>query len=394
MMKRKILALALAAAMLAALLAGCAGGTAVNTREEVTIGILAPKTGDASQFGVAVYQGLTLYIEQFNAQDNGLQIHTRLFDEEGLPERAVIGYNSLVDFGVTAIIGSVTSGPTMAVVPRAFEDGMPMITATATHANVTVNAEDGSVFTNMFRACFIDPYQGEKMALFAVEELGATTAAILYSHEIDYSVGLKNAFVQKAGELGLEIVAEERFADQAVDFRAQLTNIAQASPDVLFVPAYYRHVGLIGPQSAEVGLDDTTFLGADGWATIGDFMGDTSSIEGAYFLTGFSPDAEDAMVQQFIADYTQRWGEAPNMFAAQAFDAAMILIAAIQRTLAADTDIVPGSDEFKAALIAQMAVTDLTGVTGHVTFDAYNNPQKTAVILNMVDGKETFWGYF
>jgi len=397
MMKMKrTMALLVAVLLIAGMLAGCNGGNGGGGGgdvDEVTIGMLAPLTGPVAQFGVAVYQGANLYIEQFNAR-GGLQINPIILDEEGDPILAVTMYHNLVDQGVTAILGSVTSGPTMAVVPLAYEDNMPMITATATHANVTINAETNEVFTNMFRSCFIDPFQGQKMAEFAVEVLGAQTAAVLYSNEIDYSIGLKEAFYSRAGELGLEIVQVETFPDEAIDYRSQLTNIAAMSPDVLFIPAYYRHIGLIGPQSQEVGLEGTTLLGADGWATITDFMGaEASAINGSFFLTGFSPDAEEPRIQEFITNYQARWGEMPNMFAAQAYDAAMILIAAIEETLA-NTDYEPGSDAFRTALIANMAATDLTGVTGHVTYDEFNNPQKSAIVLEVIDGQETYWGEF
>ena len=358
---------------------------------EVTIGVLAPLTGNVAQFGVAVYQGLALYVEQFNAQ-GGLYINLEVFDEEGQAALGVAGYHELMDRGVDAIIGAVTSGVTMAVVPLSYEDNMPMITASSTHYNVTVDANTGQVFTNMFRSCFIDPFQGYVMANFAAEVVGAETVAILYNNEIDYSIGLMEAFVEQAAVLGLEVVAVETFQTDAVDFRGQLTNIAAQNPDALFVPEYFRSVALVGPQSVAAGLD-TVLLGADGWATILDMMDDPSSIEGAYFLTGFSPDVDDPRVQEFIEDYVARWGAAPNMFAAQGFDAAMILINAIEEALAMGynpNDVVA----WRAAVIAQMSATDLTGVTGHITFDDKNNPQKTAVIKHIVNGQEVFWGYF
>jgi len=358
--------------------------------EEVLIGILAPLTGGVAQFGVAVYQGVQLYIEEFNAR-GGLQIRYISFDEEGDLALAVTGYHSLVDQGVTAIIGSVTSGPTMAVVPLGYADGMPMITATATHANVTVDGSTGMVYTNMFRSCFIDPFQGVKMADFAFEVVGAQTAAVLFSHEIDYSIGLMEAFVARAEEIGLEIVATEQFADAAIDLSSQLTNIAAQNPDVLFFPAYYRHVALMGPQSVAVGLD-AVLLGADGWAGSLGVLTDPSVIEGAFYLTGFTDESDDPFVLDFIANYTARWGMAPDMFAAQAYDAAMILIAAIESALADGLE--PGTREFKDATIAHMAATDITGVTGHITFDQYNNPQKTAFIIQVRDGEARFWGTF
>ncbi|MCL2408115.1 MAG: ABC transporter substrate-binding protein [Oscillospiraceae bacterium] len=388
----KVFSLVLVLVMALGLLASCANDDNSDVNE-ITIGILAPLTGGAAYFGESVRNGLMLYIDEFNAR-GGLQINPILRDEEGNMTIAVTMYNYLVDQNVTAIIGSVTSDPTRAIVPLAFEDNMPMITASATHAGVTVHPDTGQVFTNMFRSCFIDPFQGTKMADFAFEELGARTAAVLYSNEIAYSIGLMEAFIHRAETLGLEIVHIERHADHAVDFVGQLTNIAAHNPDVLFVPGYNYHVALIGPQSVTAGLTDTVLLGADGWAgSLERMEHDPSSIEGSFFMTGFTHESTEQHVLDFISRFEAEYGIPPNMFAAQAYDAAMILIAAIERTLAA-TDYEPDSEAFRLALIDQMSATDIQGVTGRITFDEFNNPQKTAFIIHIVDGVERFWGTF
>jgi branched-chain amino acid transport system substrate-binding protein len=333
-----------------------------------------------------------LYIDNFNER-GGLQIRPIVFDEEGDIGQAVIGYNYLVDQGITALIGSVTSGPTMAVVPEANADGMPMITATSTHLNVTVDAATGRVWNNVFRSCFIDPYQGTKMADFAKEIVGAQTAAILYSNDIDYSIGLMEAFVSRAGYIGLEIVETQVFAADAIDFVGQLTSIAAANPDVLFVPGYVEHIALVGPQSVQAGLD-AVLLGADGWDGVLDIMteGQRSTLDGSFHLTGFSVEIEDPTVQNFISRFTESVGNPPDMFSAQSYDAAMILIAAIERALADGHP--PNTPAFKAATIEYMSLTDLTGVTGHITFDNLNNPQKSAVIVQFLDGEARLWGSF
>jgi len=365
-------------------------GGAPEAVTEVHIGMLAPLTGGAAYFGLSVQQGAMLYIENFNAR-GGLQINVSTRDDEGSPATAVAMYHALVDAGVTAIIGAVTSGPTMAVVPEAFAEGMPMITGTATHAGVTVNQDTGEVFTNMFRSCFIDPFQGVKMAEFAVEVLGAQTAAILYAHDIDYSIGLTQAFVDRAGDVGLEIVHIETFSDEAPDFMAQLSNIAAAGADVLFVPVYNRHTALIGPQSAAAGVT-STMLGADGWAGTLDAIADPSSVEGAFYLTGFTYESEESHIIEFIERFEEEYGLMPNMFAAQAYDAAAILVAAIEKALADGH--APGTEPFKQATIANMSATDMNGVTGRITFDEFNNPQKTAFIIQIQNGEARFWGTF
>jgi len=389
MKKRTIIALLLVVVICMTLLAAC-GAQNAGTADEVHIGLLGPWTGGAAYFGTSVYNGAMLYIDSFNAR-GGLQIRVSDRDDEGNPARAVTMFDDLVDAGVTAVIGSVTSGPTMAVVPAAFAQGMPMISGTATHAGVTVNQDTGEVFTNMFRVCFIDPFQGLRMADFAHQVLGAQTAAVLYAHDIDYSIGLRDAFVARAGEIGLQIVHEETFADEAPDFMAQLTNIAAANADVVFIPVYNRHTALIGPQSVAAGLT-ATMLGADGWAGTLNAIADPSTVEGAFYLTGFTDESEDEHIVDFIQRFEEAYDVVPNMFAAQAYDAAAILIAAIE--MAVEAGYTPGTDEFKQATIANMAATNMTGVTGHITFDQYNNPLKTAFIIQVVDGQARFWGTF
>ena len=179
--------------------------TASGDAETIKIGLLAPLTGEVAEYGVAVANGVRLYVEEYNAAGgmNGKQIVLVEYDEEGDSAKAVTGYNSLVDQGVAAIIGDVTTGPDRRGRRRVpggqhahdhrFRDGG------CRHGR----PDSGEVYENMFRSCFIDPFQGEKMATFAYEELGAKTAAILYNTGIDYSVGLTEAFEEKAAELGL-----------------------------------------------------------------------------------------------------------------------------------------------------------------------------------------------
>jgi len=394
MKKKRLVALLMALTLCAALLAACgdSGGTSGDTGPvtEVHIGLLGPWTGGAAYFGNSVFRGAMLYIDTFNER-GGLQIRVTDRDEEGDAARAVTMYHDLVGQGVTAIIGSVTSGPTMAVVPEAFAEGMPMISGTATHAGVTVNQDTGAVFTNMFRSCFIDPFQGVKMAEFAKEVLSAQTAAVLYAHDVDYSIGLMQAFVDRAAEIGLNVIHVETFADEAPDFMAQLTNIAAADPDVVFVPVYNRHTALIGPQSAAAGIT-ATLLGADGWAGTLDAIADASTVEGAFYLTGFTYESTDSHIVDFIERFESTYDIMPNMFAAQAYDAAAILIRAIEGAIADGHR--PGTDEFKASVISHMSATDINGVTGRITFDQYNNPQKTAFILRIQNGEARFWGTF
>lgn len=268
----RVLSLALAAVMTVSLFGGCKNSNAGNegtSGGSIKVGVLAPATGEVAEYGIAVSNGVTLYVDEINAKGgvNGKKIELVTYDEEGNEAKAITGYNSLVDQDVAAIIGDVTTAPTAAVVVESQQDNMPMITASATAEKITCKLDkDGkvvSVYNNMFRSCFIDPFQGEKMASFASEKLSAKTAAVLYNSGSDYSIGLYKAFVAKAKELGLEVVAEESYGKDAVDFQAQLTNIAAKKPDVLFVPDYYKVLANVAPQAKSVGVT-ATLLGGDG----------------------------------------------------------------------------------------------------------------------------------
>ena len=370
------------------------GSTGSASGDTIKVGLLGNTTGAAAQYGNAVFNGAKLYVEELNAAGgiNGKTVELVEYDEEGDAAKAQTGYGSLVDSGVTAILGSVLTSPTVAVAPLADEDGMPMITASATATSVTYNEETNTVYGHMFRSCFIDPFQGSTMASFASAELGAKTAAILTNNGSAYSQGLTDAFVEKAAEVGLTIVAQETYAgDDTVDFQSQLTNIAAKNPDVLFVPDYYNIVALVAQQAASTGVK-ATLLGADGWDTVLNYVNDASVLENAYFCAGYSAKDDSEMVQAFLKSYEDKYGAEPDMFAAQAYDAAHILCDALKA--AEDQGLETGSAEYKDAVTAAMKATDADFVTGHVTYDEYNNPQKTAAIINIKGGEYEFWGRY
>ncbi len=219
----------------------------------------------------------------------------------------------------------MTTGPCTAVVAESADDNMPIITASATASTITYDADTNTVHKNVFRSCFIDPFQGETMARFAAEELKATTAAVLYDNGDTYSTGVYEYFVAECKDLGIEVVAEESYASGAMDFSGQLTNISTKNPDVLFLPVYYNDVALIATQAADAGVD-AVMLGVDGWSSVLDVVTDPSLIEGAYYCSGYSPSDTSKLVVDFLADYAAKYnGEVPNMFAAQGYDAAWIL---------------------------------------------------------------------
>jgi branched-chain amino acid transport system substrate-binding protein len=390
---KKTICMALVLVMALALFAGC-GGSGGGANDVIKVGWLGPLTGNVAQYGQAVKNGVDLYVEQLNAAGgiNGKKIELVSYDEEGDATKAVTGYNSVMDQGVVAIIGSVTTAPTIAVVAESFADNTPMITASATAIPVTFNEETNQVYTNMFRSCFIDSFQGVTMARFAKNVLAADTAAVLYDNGDTYSTGVYDYFVNECAAQGIEVVATESYASGSVDFSGQLTNIAAANPDVLFLPVYYNDVALIASHAAAAGIT-APMLGVDGWSSVLDAVSDTALVEGAYYCSGYSVEDTRELVVNFLSDYGKKYnGSTPNMFDAQGYDAAWILFDAI--AAAEKSGKKYGTDEYKQAIIDAMAATDKEFVTGRVSFDSHNDPQKSAAIIKISGGAESFWGNF
>ncbi len=390
-MKKRFLAMVLAAAMMLTAMVGCGngntqdGGNANNagaTGDTIKIGGLAPLTGDVSVYGVAVDNGVKMAVEEINADGGvlGKQIEYIVYDEKGDATEAVNAYNKLVQSdNVVAIIGDVTSKPTLAVAQQAAKDKVPLITASGTAENITQAGE------NIFRACFIDPFQGELMASYASKKLEKKTAAIIYNISDDYSKGLYEAFEAAAGDLGIEVVQVEGYGKGTVDFKAQLTNIKSKNPDVIFLPVYYQDVALIAVQAKELGIE-AQFLGADGWdGVIGQVdESNMDAVNGAYFCSQYSAQSDDPNLQAFLSKYKETYGMDASQFAVLGYDAMKMLAQAISEAGSTDS----------AAITSAMAAIDFTGLTGHMTFDENRNPVKSAAITQIDNGEYKFIEYY
>ena len=359
---------------------------------EIVIALISNTTGDYAQYGQPVRDGAMLYINQLNANGgiNGKQVKVLEYDDKGDGVEAVNAYNLACDNGITAVFGATLTGPTIALADATYEDNMPQVTASATAAGVTmIDPDDANseIRTNVFRACFIDPYQGEKMATYASEKLGAKTAAVFYQTGNDYSEGLMNAFVEKAKALGIEIVDSEAFAEGDKDFKAQMTNIAAAAPDVVFAPIYYAEAGLAITAARAAGCT-ATFMGGDGFGSVKNYAS-ADDLEGSVYCSGYAPGTES--VAQFEKDYceTYKVDTVPNMFAPLAYDAAMIMAYGLQA--AEDQGLTAGTDEYKQAVIdAIKAMDGVPGITGSFSFDDNNNPIKSVAIIELTGGDEVF----
>lgn len=357
---------------------------AAASAESVKVGLIAPLTGEVAVYGNAVKEAVQLYIDDFNAADHPFDINLIIYDDKGDPTEAMNAYNKLVyQDDIAVLLGPVTSSPTFGVAEASVDDGIPALTPTATHPDVTTYGD------NFFRACFEDPFQGGSMAKFASSELKATTAAIIYNNADTYSIGLRDAFMKTAEEVGLTVTTTEAYGASDIDFRAQLTNIIKTNPDVLFIPYYYNVTYMICSQARELGYTGT-FLGVDGTDGVLAIEGaDVSVFDGMYFANHYSADSDSPVTQAFIKEYTDKYGGTPNALAALGYDGAMIVCDALER-VNNDGVKIDGESSYEA-IIEALRATEVDGVTGHITFDENNNPIKTLSIIQIKDGAYHFY---
>lgn len=363
----------------ALLLTACGGKEKANAEAEkvVKIGAMGPLTGPLAIYGVSATNGTKLAVEEINKNGGvlGKQIELNLLDEKGDTTEAVTAYNRLVDWGMVALIGDITSKPSVAVGELAAEDKLPMITPTGTQFNIT------QVGNNIFRVCFTDPYQGEVLANLASKKLQAKTAAVFVNNSSDYSDGVAKAFIEKAEENGIEIVAKEGYSNGDKDFRAQLTKLIPLNPDVLFIPDYYEQDALIASQARELGLK-AQFIGPDGWDGVVKALDSSSHnvLEGALFTNHYSLEDSSEKVQSFIKGYKDVYKENPSAFSALSYDAVYMLKQAIEA--AGSTD--------KEAVVKELKKISFAGVTGSLAFDKNNNPVKAVTIIKVTNGEYKF----
>lgn len=376
---KKIFKVALAAVLSLSLLAGCSSGTSGGGGEDtINVAGLFELTGDVAQYGQAGLKGAKLAIKQQNESGGvlgGKKLNIIEADNKSDPTETTAQATKLVDRDVVAILGPMTTRTIKAVIPTVTENEIPLITPSGTGEELTV--ENGKLNEWIFRACFMDLFQGEVGARFALDDLKVKNVALLISTSGDYSKGLGQAFKEVFTAGGGTIVAEENYMDTDKDFRAVLNRIKAKNPEAIYVPGYYEAVGVIIKQAREAGITVPIF-GGDG------FNGnETTKIAGAQNMTEvYYSDhvaTDDPGLQEFIKQYEAEYGEKPTGFAALGYDTAKMLIAAIEQA---------GSTDTKAIREALENLKDLQGVTGTITVDpATHNPTKSAVILKYVPGE-------
>ena len=400
---KKITSMLLAVVLGATLLTGCGGaadtsatgttdGTAVGSATESTaadnssastgaafkIGGIGPVTGGAAVYGNAVKNGAQIAIDEINAAGgiNGAQIEYKFEDDEHDAEKAVNAYNTLKDWNMQLLMGTVTSAPCVAVSEKTKEDNIFQLTPSGTSVPCTQ-------YDNAFRVCFSDPLQGTASAKYIGMNNLSSKLAVIYDSSDVYSSGIYETFAKEAANQPFEIVAAEAFtADNKTDFTTQLQKAKDAGADLVFLPIYYQEATLILSQADTMGYKPA-FFGCDGLdGILGVENFDNKLAEGVMLLTPFAADAKDDATVNFVTKYKEQFGgDIPNQFAADAYDAIYIMKAAIEKAgCTPDMDASAICDAVKAAM-TQISVDGLTGAGMSWTADGEVNKDPKAVVI-------------
>ena len=362
--------------VLMALAFSCAHRPNVNDAVDhstIKIGYFGDLTGPTFNFGQSAINGVLMFANEVNQAGgiNGRRIDVVIEDDRGSPEEAARKTAKLIDKDkVVAIIAGGTSGNSRAAAPKAQSSHVPLISPSSTDPAVTQTGD------YIFRACFVDPFQGEVMASFAASTLKAKKAAILFDFNSPYGRGLTEYFELSFAKLGGQIVSKQSYTQGDADFKGQLSSVRAAEPDVIYIPGYYGDVALIAKQARMIGLTQP-LLGGDGWDAPELWQLGGDALNGAYISTHYSVDNPSPEIQTFVQGYKQRYGNLlPDAHAALAYDASRLLVDAITR--AGSTD----GDKIRDAL-AQ--TKNFPGVTGIINIDADRNAIKPAVVLKLQD---------
>ena len=353
---KKAVSVLLVAAMAVTGLAGCGSSSAKNA-DTFYIGGIGPTTGAAAIYGTAVKNGAQIAIDEINEAGgiDGYKIEYKFEDDQHDAEKSVNAYNTLKDWGMQILMGTVTTTPCVAVADKTATDNMFEVTPSASSTDVITNG-------NVFQICFTDPNQGTASAQYIGENSLAKKVAVIYDSSDVYSSGIEEKFVEEAKTQGVDVVATEAFtADSKTDFSTQLKKAQDAGAELIFLPIYYQEASIILTQANTMGYAPKFFGcdGIDGILSVENF--DTSLAEGVMLLTPFAADDTDEATQNFVKAYKDAYNETPNQFAADAYDAVYTIKAAIEEAKATpDMSISDLCDTLKSA----MTTINVKGLTG------------------------------
>ncbi len=380
-MKKRLLTLSMATVMAVSMLAGCGSkGAASGSKDELVVGGMGPITGEASIYGTAVKNGATLAFDEINEAGgiNGMKVTFNFQDDEADGEKAVNAYNALKDKGMKVLLGATTSGATIAVAEKTASDNMFQITPSGSAVECVAN-------DNAFRVCFNDPNQGTASAQYIAQNKLATKVAVIYDSSDVYSSGIYEKFIAEAKNQNIEVVTEQAFTkDAKTDFSVQIQKVKESGADMVFLPIYYKEAALILSQADKAGLD-VKYFGCDGLdGLIAQLDKDVALADGVMLLTPFAADAQDEKTQKFVKAYEAKYNETPNQFAADAYDAAYAIKAAVEKAGVDDgtMSISDICDKLKEA----MTQITVDGVTGSMTWTAEGEPTKDPKAMVIENG--------
>lgn len=362
-------ALLLAAAVFAA---GCMlpGTSGV---EKIRVGVFVSLTGGTGGYGISATNGIRMATEEVNAGGgiNGQRVNLVLQDTRSDPRETVRVVERLVaEHHVHALLGEVVSSRSLVAAEVAQAARVPMLTPSSTSVEVTQKGDF------VFRGCYTDPFQAAALAHFAAVSLHATRAALMYDGGQAYSANLAQLIRESFAAQGGQVVVVEQYREGDEDFTGQLSAVKAASPQVIFVPGYYREAGIIARQAREMGIP-AALVGGDGWDSLALYHIGGRALVGSFFSNHYSASDPDPVAQRFVAAYRVMYGSVPDAFAATAYDAARLLFDAFARARSTDP---------RAVRDALAATSDFHGVTGTITFDAQRNAVKPVVIIRIEEG--------
>lgn len=377
----KLLGITLLVFMLAAVLTGCGDSASSN---EIKIGLLNELTGGNATFGASTTNGAKMAIKEANAKGGvlGKQIKAVVADNKSEPSESANAMTKLLTQDkVVAVTGVFASSNAIAASNVAEANKIPFLAVGATNPKVTVDEKSSKVKDNTFRVCFIDPFQGTVGANFVLNTLKLKKAVMLIDNSSDYSKGLaaffKNAFAKGGGT----VIGEEAYLQKDQDFKTVLTKVKALNPEVIYVPGYYEEVGKIVKQARELGIT-VPIIGGDGWDSPKlTEIATAPALNNTYFTNHYSVDDTSAASKAFVEAYNKEYGQVPDAMAVLGYDAANVLIDAIKRANSAEPA------KIREALAA---TKDYPAVTGATTLNATHDAVKSAVIIEMKDGKQIY----
>lgn len=382
-MSRHVLKIASVLAIVV-LVAGLASGCGNSSSKDIKIGVIYELTGNTASFGTAAANGAKLAFKEINAKGGvlGKQIQTVIADNKGEPAESTNAMTKVISQDkVVAVTGFTVSSCGIAGATVAEANKIPFVAAATTNRRVTLNEQTGKVKDYVFRACFIDPFQGTVAANFALNSLKLKNAAVLIDNSSDYSKGMSQYFKEAYTRGGGQIVIEEAYLQKDQDFKAILTKIKAQNPALIYLPGYYEEVGKIIKQARELGIT-APFLGGDAWDSpkLAE-IGGAQALNNTHFTNFYSIEDKNPVSKAFVEAYKKEFGQMPDSMSAMGYDAAYLLVDAIRRANSTEPD------KIRDALAATKS---FKSVSGDMSLTPTHDAIRSAVIIELKDGNQVY----